>query len=248
MKLCLMKRISKKKFSKRIRKTLRIASLSLAGIFLFLLVFSFTSGPFWIYYWLGSKNLETSNKPEAIILLSGGGMPSEDGIYRVYCAAKAAAKYKDIPVIISMPGDTSDTYSSILLTQEEMIFRGVDSSRVLMANTGTNTRSQALEVATLFPDLLSKPVLIVTAPIHLRRAVLTFEKAGFEHVSGYPTFERIIESNLSFDDKDLGGNKFIPDVGDSINLRYRFWGHLKLEVDILRELFALGYYWLKGWI
>lgn len=236
------------KIYRRFKRVIKVSVITFTVFCLFLLVLSFTSGPFWIYYWLGNKNLVNQEKPEAIVLLSGGGMPSEDGLYRVYCASEAAKKFPGTEIIISMPGDTSSIYSSIFLTNKELLLRGIDTGRIKYASTGTNTRSQALEVYQQHPELSNKNIILVTAPIHMRRAVLTFEKAGFNKVLGYPTFERIIESDLSFDDKNLGGNKLIPDVGNNINLRYRFWGHLKLEVDILREFFALGYYWLKGWI
>jgi hypothetical protein len=64
-----------------------------------------------------------------------------------------------------------------------------------------------------------------------------------------PTFENAIEANLYFDDAKLGGNKtFVPEVGGNIEVRYQFWNHLKYEILITRELFALGYYKLRGWI
>lgn len=237
-----------KGYLKILKKTIRFIVITGFGFALLLLIIAFTNLPFKGLYWLGSKNMDKINNPGTIVLLSGGGMPSEDGLYRVYCAAKACIRFPDANIIIVMPGDTSDIYSSIRLTADELLLRGIDSSRIFYENIGTNTRSQALQVNEKFFYLSGDSIIIVTSPIHTRRAVLSFEKAGFEHVGSYPAFERVIESRLEFRDEDLGGNSYIPDVGRSINLRYRFWGHLKLEVDLAREFLALFYYKIKGWI
>ncbi|MFH1936694.1 MAG: ElyC/SanA/YdcF family protein, partial [Bacteroidota bacterium] len=91
-------------------------------------------------------------------------------------------------------------------------------------------------------------VLLITSPEHLYRAVLTFRKAGFEQVNGLPAFESDVESDISFSSKKLGGRRWVPDVGESITLRYQFWTQLQYEILILREWMAIGYYWLMGWI
>jgi hypothetical protein len=115
---------------------------------------------------------------------------------------------------------------------------------------GTNTRSQALQLQNFNGEkLTSKAILLVSSPEHMRRAVKTFRKAGFTHVSALPAFESALEANLLFKDKDLGGNKLtVPDIGGSISVRYQFWNHLKYEILIAREIAALGYYKLRGWI
>ena len=38
------------------------------------------------------------------------------------------------------------------------------------------------------------------------------------------------------------------DIGNNITLRYQFWTQLHYEELLLREVFALAYYKLKGWI
>ncbi|MCF8235929.1 MAG: YdcF family protein [Bacteroidales bacterium] len=229
-------------------KTLKYLSTFIASFALLMLIFAFTSGPFWIYHWLGTKNLSSVQSPKALVLLSGGGIPSEDGLYRIYRAAQAARQFKHTPLIIAMPGDTSDMYSSIMLSKKELELRGIEAGRIFFEDAGKNTRSQALEIMRKFPGLRNDSIVIITAPAHIRRAVLTFEKAGFSYVGSYPTFERVIESDLNFEGRDLGGSGMIPDVGRSVNLRYRFWGHLKLEIDIFRELMAMAYYEVNGWM
>jgi len=233
---------------KRLKKIIKYILISIACFVVLMFIFAFTSGPFWIYHWLGTKNMSSVQSPKALVLLSGGGVPSEDGLYRIYRAAQAARQFKHTPLIIAMPGDTSDMHSSIMLSKNELELRGIEPHRIFFENAGKNTRSQALEIMRKFPGLRDDSIVIITAPAHIRRAVLTFEKAGFSYVGSYPTFERVIESDLYFEGEDLGGSRIVPDLGGSVNLRYRFWGHLKLEIDIIRELMAMGYYEIKGWM
>ncbi len=83
----------------------------------------------------------------------------------------------------------------------------------------------------------------------MRRAILTFRKAGFQHVTGLPAFEQSVDFDLAFNDDELGGRKrFIPDIGHNTQIRYQFWIHLEYEILIIREIVALGFYNLKGWI
>ena len=58
-----------------------------------------------------------------------------------------------------------------------------------------------------------------------------------------------LTADFSFKDDELGGNTtLVPDVGKSMNMRYQLWNHMKYEILIVRELVALGYYKLRGWI
>lgn len=233
---------------KLLAKIFKNLAYIMAGISLVMIVLAFTSAPFWAFYRLGIKDVDEIKQPDAIVLLSGGGMPSSDGLFRVYMAAEAAKMYPKARLILSIPGDTTDQGSSISLSAQELVMRGININRISYEMHGTNTRSQALGCLENFPELTNQKIILVTNPVHMRRAVLTFEKAGFLHVGGFPAFERVIESNLHFEGKNLGGRENIPDVGHNINLRYRFWSYLQLEIKVIREYFALAYYQLKGWI
>ena len=218
-------------------------------VLLILIVFAFTSGPFWMYYHLGTKNIDYDFRPDCIVLLGGSGMPSESNLIRSYYAAKTAEEYPAVPLIIVLPGDTSDTSSAVFQLTGEMILRGTGAERILYEAEGLNTRAQALNVFALLSDSAKKSkIVIVTSPEHMRRSMLCFKKAGFEDIGGCPAFEYANESDLTAFKDDLGGNGLIPGVNKSISLRYRFWIHLKYEVMIIREYFALAYYRLKGWI
>lgn len=242
--------MAKQNLFNRLSKILRTLIISLGVFFLILLALSFTTLPFWGYYWLGTSQSKMTEKPEYIVLLGGGGMPSESNLMRAWFVCKAAVEFSESRIIISIPGDTTDKKSTARLVANEMIEKGVDQSRILFEEIGTNTRSQAIQLQSFHSlGLQNKPILLVTSPEHMRRAVLTFRKAGFKQINALPAFENALEADLRFKDKDLGGNKMpLPDIGNNTEVRYQFWNHLKYEILIAREMAALGYYKLRGWI
>lgn len=222
--------------------------LLLIGIFfLICIVLAFTTLPFWGYHWLGTSRAGLKHEPQAIILLGGGGMPSESNLMRSWYTGKAAQSFQEANVIIAMPGNLSDSLSTPRLMEKELELRGIGHERILFEDKGTNTRAQALNCKEIIK--IQQPVLLVTSPEHTRRAVLCFRKAGFEKVNALPAFENAVEADLSFTDDELGGNKtLVPDVGQNISVRYQVWNHLKYEILIARESVALAYYKLRGWI
>jgi uncharacterized SAM-binding protein YcdF (DUF218 family) len=180
-------------------------------------------------------------------MLGGGGMPGESNLMRSWYTALASEQFPHAKVIIAMPGDLKDSTSTPILMQRELVLRGINSNMIVFENTGTNTRYQALQCKYLLDT--ASPVLIITSPEHMRRAVLCFRKAGFKSVNALPAFENAAEADLTFSDDKLGGNKIlVPDVGNSISFRYQFWNHLKYEISFAREITALCYYQLRGWI
>ncbi|QIA08455.1 YdcF family protein [Draconibacterium halophilum] len=220
----------------------------LIGIFFVVcLGFSFTEQPFWGYHWLGTSKAELKWKPKSIILLGGGGMPSQSNLMRSWYTEKAAKTFPEAKVIVAMPGLLSDSLSTPQLMKSELVLRGIPAERIAFEPKGTNTRSQALECQGVIK--MQESILLVTSPEHMRRAVLAFRKVGFEKVNAVPAFENAAEADLSFTDDELGGNsRMIPDVGNNMNMRYQMWNHLKYEILIARELVALSYYKLRGWI
>ena len=222
--------------------------LVLMGIFFSAcIILAFTTWPFWGYYWLGTSKSELTEKPEAIVLLGGGGMPSQSALMRSWYVEQAARSFPEAQVIVAMPGDVNDSLSTPLLMKKELVLRKVNPQNIRFLNEGTNTRAQAINLLGLVK--MQAPILLVTSPEHMRRSVLCFQKVGFEKVNALPAFENAVEADLSFKDDELGGNKTLaPDVGKSINMRYQLWNHLKYEILIAREMVALSYYKLRGWI
>ncbi|MBN1198264.1 MAG: YdcF family protein [Bacteroidales bacterium] len=233
----------------------------LGSISLILIILAFTSAPFWIRYNMATAKSGISVTPEYIIVLGGGGIPGESGLMRTYYGAITAAQFPTAKVIVTLPGDITDSLSSVNRMKQELIVRGVSPERILVEDSGANTRAEALMIRELIlrdkiTDTDTKapmhhspfPILLITSPEHLYRAVLTFQKAGFRQVDGVPTFEQDLESDLGFSSRRLGGRAWVPDVGENITLRYRFWNYLQYEFIILREWVAIAYYWLMGWI
>ncbi len=235
------------RFLKVFLKFARYCCITFGIVLLLAIAFAFTSGPFWLYYWLGTSKSQFTTEPESIVLLGGSGMPGKSNLIRCWYTGKAAAAFPATPVLIAMPGDTCDSLSTPRRMEEELLLRNVQQECILFENEGTNTRAQALYCSKIIDP--SRTVLIVTSPEHMRRAVLAFQKAGFENVQALPAFENDIEADLSFDDDLLGKESLIvPDVGESISLRYQLWNHLTYEIMVARELAALAYYKLRGWI
>ena len=237
----------------RINRVWRMFQTMLTGfgiLFLVALILSFTTLPFWGYYWLGTSESMINEKPDYIVLLGGGGMPSESNLMRAFFVFKAATESPESQIVISIPGNAADSNSTAHLVAAELISKGIEAKRILYEELGTNTRSQALYLQQFNSEKLThKSILIVTSPEHMRRAVLVFKKAGFTRLSALPAFENALEADLVFKDDELGGNKLpVPDIGNHTSVRYQFWNHLKYEILIAREMVALGYYKLRGWI
>jgi uncharacterized SAM-binding protein YcdF (DUF218 family) len=242
--------MTNQKIVKRVLAFIRSVLLAFGVLFFVLLVLSFTTMPYWGYYWLGTSRSKITEKPEYIVLLGGGGMPSESNLMRAFFVFKAAQEFPESRIVIATPGDTADSKSTARLVAAELISKGIDPQRILYEQTGTNTRMEALSLQKFDAGQISqKAVLLVTSPEHMRRSVLVFRKVGFARVNALPAFENALEADLAFKDDELGGNKkFIPNIGGHTSVRYQFWNHLKYEILIAREITALGYYWLRGWI
>jgi uncharacterized SAM-binding protein YcdF (DUF218 family) len=224
--------------------------LLVLGVFLLIaIVLSFTDYPYWAYYWLGTHNSEIVVKPNLIVLLGGGGMPSPDGLMRGYYASDVAKKYKKSAIIIALPPDTSlHEKSPELMLADELKMRGVDSIRIFYEREGNNTFSQATNIADMFDkkfiDTIS--IHIVTSPEHMYRSVMVFRKAGFQNVGGMPSFEKSIEERMLLKKKKSGK---VTDVeSQQLNLRYNMWNYLKYEITVMREYTAIAYYKIRGWI
>lgn len=238
-----------KKKTSRIRKTIKLFLIITGCFFITLCILAFTTLPFWAYYSLGTANSKITREPATIIMLGGAGIPSGDGLMRSYYTAVFANANPTAHVLIAMPGDISDSLSAPRLVKNELLIRGVNKLTISYECTGRNTREQAQKIAAGKTSAqLQLPITLVTSPEHMKRAILAFRKCGFTAVSGLPTFEYALNSDLTFNDSDLKGNKLAPPIGNNLQIRYQFWNHLKYEIMVLREYFGLAYYKLRGWI
>lgn len=238
--------------SKRGRSFGRLAGvflLSGGSVFVLMILLAFTTLPFWAYYGLATGYSKIENAPETIVMLAGAGIPSENGLIRAYYTAKIARQCPDARIIIAAPGRINDSLGDPRRIASELELRGVNHKNISYAVNGKNTRGQALEIAEMVLQKdHDRPLTIVTSPEHVKRAVMSFRKCGFTNVKGLPAFESSLEMDLTFNDKDLKGNEIAPPIGGNLQVRYQFWNHLKYEIIVIREYFALSYYKLRGWI
>jgi len=208
-----------------------------------MLVFSFTDVPYNAYYRLGATKIKLSRPPDLIVILSGNSMPSPDGFIRAYYGTQAARQYPDAKVILSLPKDQDGSLRPLKLMADELIIKGIDSSRILFEPMGFNTRSQALNVAALWPGKSNPSVLLITAPEHMYRSIKTFQKAGFPEVGGWATFDQPIDPKSA-----INQEKTTDIQVKNLSLRYNMWSYLQYELLVLREYTAIAYYKIKGWI
>lgn len=228
---------------KNCRKVFRYTIKTLGVILFITILLSFTDIPYWQYYWLGTHQCELEKEPDYIVLMGGGGMPSPDGFIRTYYAAGAWHQVKHAKVIIAIPSnDVEGKESPEILMAQEIIMRGVDSTKIIYETTGYNTVSQARAIANYFKGGAMDTVglRLITTPEHMMRSVKVFKKAGFKHVGGTPAFE----SGLN--EKKLKRTESESSIW--LNFRYNVWSYMQYEIIVVREYFALSYYKLRGWI
>lgn len=232
-------------------KILKIIFIVVSSVLIFCVVFSFTTGPFWMYYRMGITEGRYDFRPAYIIIMGGAGYPSESALMRSWYAAKVYHEAPGATVIITQPAaacvrpELSDAWG----IRHDLILRGVDSTRIVLEIKGKNTREEGMEVLRIAPAARTAPCVLVTAPEHIIRSVRVFRKLGFTRVGGVPTFNASGPIDLDYKDRDLGGGSLpLPDVGGSIQLRYQFWNHLRYQVICYRELLGLAWYKLRGWI
>lgn len=228
-------------------KTFKTLIISLGITFLMMIILSFTDYPYLVYHWLGTHNSEITETPDYIVVMGAGGMPGPEGLMRCHFAAKIAKEYKDAKVIVALPSEEENFQDSDIYRMfKEINIKGVDSTRFIFETEGTNTYFQALQIFNLLQGEPKKNLLIITSPEHMHRCILTFKKCGFESVAGYPSFEHSYDENLLLT-KDERSRK-IQDINRNLNLRYNMWTYLKYEIIILREIIAIAWYKLNGFI
>jgi len=231
--------------AKRTLHTIKISVFILGCLFLIMCILSLTPAPYYTRAWLGrSLNTDKNFAPQYIIMLGGGGMPGEENLIRLYYTAEAATLYPNAHLIIDHPYD-SLVYARM---KNDLVLRGVDSSRISFEKFGLNTRAQALYTASFFPQIQHANICIVSSPEHIRRAILTFRKAGFNSLCGYGAVDVDMNIDLTIDKRIVGGRRYIPNIDNNVGMRYNFWTYFKIEISCLREFVALTYYWAKDWI
>ena len=235
------------RFGRHLRNVLVLAGL----LFFVLLALAFTAWPWRLQERLAFCGYTAKPAPDFIVLMGGGGIPSESGLIRSYYAAQAALHFPSADVIIAMPAETNGNHTAIDRMVREFTNRGVPRSRLRWENEGRHTREQALKVRAMVRERKTEPeILIVSSPEHMKRCVLSFRRAGFQKVHGAPALEVAVDADLHYDTAAQQSEKSLPlpDFGNNLTLRYRVWDNLGLETRLARELLALAYYKVMGWI
>lgn len=217
--------------------------LTLGCIFLIMLILSFTDIPFYAYYSLSKNEINNTETPKYIIIFGACGMPDPETINRLYYGAKIAHLYPDSKVIIAMTSDSlKEQNNTIRLMTNELIIRGIDSSRIFYEYSGTNTYEQARNTLSLFPDFKTSSIMVVSSPYHMKRIYKVYRKLGLTKIGEQSSYENpLTEDILESDDPEINKNM-------SLAFRYNFWNYFKYQIIVLREYTALLYYSYKGWI
>jgi len=201
------------------------------------------------YRWMAMHGAGAEPPPDYIVMMGGGGIPSESGLTRSWKAAEAAAIFPSAQVIVAMPRENNETADHGI--EHELQLRGVDRARMIREPNGRNTREQAVEVYKLMGvsgNAASNTVGLVTSPEHMRRTWRSFERAGFARLISIPSWSEAITADLRYHESELGTRSLGGSVGGNTTIRYRFWDNLSILVKCARETAALGYYQLLGWI
>lgn len=200
--------------------------------------------PWRVYNWLCTDETVLQGNPEYIVILGGGGIPSESGLIRCYYGALAANEFPEAKIIVALPDEGTGENSSLRKMAYELMRRDVEPERILSEKKGRNTREQAVLIRALLgstPGQVS--MLIVTSNTHMRRAMMTFRAAGFEKAAPYQASGISLDMDLTYQDKELGGQRAVMTSGElQIWLRYGVWNNVQYLTRSLRELVAISYY------
>ena len=218
----------------RLRQFLRLLRVIPAGIAFGLQLFaSLFRMPSWLTDWLTNAGDALPDSPRVIAVLGGDGIPSETGLMRTYYAAQFGASCPDARFIVSLPAHQDPETSSVGKMRDELVMRGIPAAAVQLEYKALNTHEQAVAIAEMVgPDSLGAPVVVVTSPFHIRRTLLCFRRAGFTDVHG------LAARNINAE----------ADMGVGVRMRYGFWDALETETHFTREVVAMLYYKLRGWI
>ena len=222
----------KKAKTGRLRRGAAVLLAACGVMFVIQLAVGFLGLPRSLTLWLAGGEPPAGITPRYVVVLGGGGIPSESGLIRTYCAAAYGAGRSGVTFIVALPSDGDPATNSVGRMRDELILRGIPAGSVLMEYRGRSTREQAVNIRRMIGPEVAKPVVIVTSPYHVRRSVLCFRKQGFNRVSGLPA--------------DSVGAE--ADLGGGVTLRYAFWSNLISTIEAARELCAMAQYKLRGWL
>lgn len=219
-----------------------LGGLTFAGV----LVLPVTPVPWNWYRAMAQPEPNFTSEPSVLVMMGGGGIPSESGLTRSYKLAEAAKVFPKARVIVCMPLEPDETLPGLI--EKELMMRGVALERIKREPNGRNTREQALEVFKMAGN--GDPVIgLVTSPEHMKRTWLSFRKAGFSRIVAIPSWSEEIKADLRYHEAELGSSTSLGGaVGGNDIIKYKFWDNLGILLRCTRETVAIAYYRLMGWV
>jgi len=220
--------------ARRFARCFRYGVFVAGFVLLVTLISCFTALPMKAYQWLGRwGGANSTEPPRYILVLGGGGIPSESGLMRTYHAAQRALDFPSAQVIVSLPADGDPETDDVGRMKRELVLRGIAADRILLEYQAKNTHAQALALRDMLAgEGLDIPVMVVTSEFHIRRSMACLKKAGFTHISAAPARDKGIQA----------------DLGQWTVFRYNFWGNLDCLLRFSREITAMSWYRLRGWM
>ena len=93
------------------------------------------------------------------------------------------------------PDDPEDPPGETM--KQTLVRLGVPAERIIVERDSTNTRDEAVMVAAMLPSLDVKHVILVTSPMHMRRAVGMFRAVGVEVIPAIARRREIFRTSVS---------------------------------------------------
>lgn len=200
---------------------------------------SFTDLPFHALLALSMPDRSATTNQDVVVLMSGAGSISGDGLLRSYHAALALERFPNAQLVVAMPLDSGSTKEPLDMLEGFFSDSALTHMSIMFETKGINTHQQAANITNIITDHNLR-LLIITAPHHVYRSIKAFEREGFANVSAMAAFEKPIREDLLTDGKGSGVQQ--------VSIRYNTWSYMHHELDVLREFCAIGYYWLMGWV
>ncbi len=182
--------------------------------------------------------VESSPPGGAIVVLGGDvGIPSSPRVtsqlngnrlihaYRLYQAGKAPVILISAGNVFPQEGLEPEAFYSRRLLEEF----GVPSDAILVERDSRNTHENAVRTRKILGAIGIDRILLVTSSFHMKRAVLTFEKSGFD----------VIPSPSGISVVDYAQPRFL-DWWPSL-------GNLKRAQILIHEKIGLMVYRIRGW-
>lgn len=216
----------------KFRRCARRVVWGAAAMFALQLLMAVIGPPHALTDWLTCKKLPPRETPRVIVVLGGGGIPSTTSLVRLYYAAEYGRGLTGTVFVVSLPSNIDPEHASVGRMRDELVMRGIPTTRIRMETRGLGTRDEAIKVRELLGDeALRQPLVVVSSEFHLHRAVLAFQRVGFANVRGLYAGDIGAEAEFRF-----------------ANVRYGIWNNFAREAVIMRELSALLVYKLCGWV